>query len=176
MKKILKFVYVFAAFILFTSCETDKSLDPRPILQGGQYVRLDITKTRLYFDDLANAEFGGQLSTPNNDVQKYDLYITRKANGVVLGEYQKLLSVTNFPSQLVITPKMIADIYGITPSELKQGEVYKFLGYATGVDGTVTNYNNLSSTVKSQVGMKQGFKFQTDLENSSAVPGDNYGN
>lgn len=171
MKKI---IYTFvSAFLLFcfSSCETQDSLDPRPVIVDGQYVRLDITKKLLAFDHINEAVFGGTLTTPGNNVASYDLYIRRRnSSTVTTGNYVKIgPTITSFPHELLITPQMIADALSIQVSDLELGDFYLFLGYSKSFDGTIVDYNKLSATVKSQPGMKQGYKFMTTMANDITI-------
>lgn len=167
------------AMFNFSSCETEDARDPRPIIQGGQYVRLDIRDKMLASEHISETKFGGLLSTPNNDVQKYVLKVRRKnPDGITTGNYVELLTVTSFPYQLQVTPQMIADAVGIPVSGLQEGDVYVFFGEAYGFNGYKTNYNNLSATVKTAPGMKQAFRFVTTLQNDNniATSIENYNN
>lgn len=160
------------------SCETQDSLDPRPVIVGGQYVRLDITKKLLAFEHLDEAQFGGTLTTPGGNVEKYVLKVRRKnPNGITTGNYVELLTVNTFPYELIITPQMIAAALGIPVTELQFADFYLFLGESYGFDGKVVNYNNLSPTVKTQPGMKQGYKFMTSLQlDQTIIDQPNYNN
>lgn len=170
MKKIFLLTAFVLAMVSFSSCETQDSLDPRPVIVGGQYVRLDITKKLLAFEHMDTAEFGGTLTAPSGNVQKYVLKVRRRnPNGIVTGNYVEMLTVDTFPYELKITPQMIATALGITVSDLQFGDFYVFFGEAYGFDGTVTNYNNLSATVKAQPGMKQAFRFMTTLATDQAI-------
>jgi len=161
MKKIF-LLPIVAMLFLASACEKEDSLDPLPVKDAGQYVRLDITNKVFAHDHMDATVFGGELTTPGNKVQKYELFVRRtNSNGIVVGNYVQLLTVESFPAELSITPQMIATALGINVADMAQGEVYRFLGYSYGFDGQVINYNNLSATVKAQAGMKQGYKFMT---------------
>ncbi len=168
MKKIISLLLL--AGLSFASCDKQDSLDPRPIDVGGQYVRLDITNKMLASEHIDETYFGGFLSTPANNVEKYVLKVRRRnPNSVITGNYVELLTVTSFPTELKITPQMIADAIGIPVTSLEVGDYYVFFGEAYGFDGKVTNYNNLSSTVKTQPGMKQAFRFVTTLATDANI-------
>lgn len=168
MKKIIALLLLIG--ICIASCETQDSLDPRPIIQGGQYVRLDITNKMLASEHIDETYFGGLLTTPANNVEKYVLKVRRRnPNSVITGNYVELLTVTSFPTELKITPQMIADALQIPVTSLQVGDYYVFFGEAYGFDGTKTNYNNLSSTVKTQPGMKQAFRFVTTLATDANI-------
>jgi hypothetical protein len=58
--KILFYIPVFLiTLVSFSGCEKDDSLDPRPVIVDGQYMRLDIKQDRMDANDLDNAYFGG---------------------------------------------------------------------------------------------------------------------
>lgn len=174
MKKNL-FILFISLFIL-SSCEEDKSLDPRPVIVDGNFVRLDITRQRFIAEDINNTDFGGELTTPGNNVAKYDLFVRRRNPFGVFTDYKHLITVTSFPTDLSITPEMIATALGLQLTDLQIGDNYHFRGYATGFDGTVTDYNSLSATVRGLPSYKQAFLFRTNLELNQQVftPNDNY--
>jgi hypothetical protein len=173
MKKNI-FIVVLSFFIL-SSCEEDKSLNPRPVIVDGNFVRLDITRQHFIYEDINNTDFGGDLTTPGNNVAQYDLFVRRRNPFGVLSEYKHLTTITTFPTNLSITPQMVADALGMQLSELEVGDNYHFRGVATGFDGTVTDFNSLSATVRGLPSYKQAFLFKTDLELNQEVfvPNDN---
>ena len=163
MKKVFFLPIIFMALLSVSGCQTEDSLDPRPVIVNGQYVRLDITNKVLTFEHMETAVFGGQLTAPGNNVKKFELYVRRTSNsGVTAGNYKKInLDVQSFPYDLKITPQILADALEIPVAELQVNDKYNFLGYSYGFDGTEIGYNNLSSTVKTAPGMKQAYKFVT---------------
>lgn len=164
MNKLLFILHIILS-ISFLSCTKDDSLDPLPIIVNADFVRLDIISKRLEFQNLNTTYFGGILSTPNSNIEKYDLYVRRKkSNGIIVSNYVKLLTISSFPYDLKVTPQLIADSYGIPLSEIETAESFSFLGYATTKQGKVISYNDLSSVVKTQPGMKQAFRFYTDIQ------------
>jgi hypothetical protein len=170
----MKKIFIIPTFILllfaFSACETQDSLDPRPVINAGQYVRLDITNRLFSIDHLEETVFGGKLTAPGGNVVKYELFVRRaNSSGVITGNYVKLLTVTTFPSQLSITPEMIATALGISAADLQYSDVYRFLGYSYNANGVVADYNNLSATVKTQASMKQGYKFMTTMSQDSNI-------
>ncbi len=176
MKKIFFIITFFATLI---SCTKEDALDPLPLIVNGDFVRLDITSKRLEFQNLNTTYFGGNLTTPNANIEKYELFVRRKrANGILSSDYIKLLTVTNFPYDLRVTPQLIADAYNIPLSDLQISETYGFLAYATTKQGKVISYDSLSSVVRTQPGLKQAFRFFTDLEKDAVFNPDfnNYQN
>lgn len=170
MKKIFLLPFLFAILISFYGCERQDSLDPRPVLVDGQYVRLDITDKVFALEHPETAVFGGLLTTPGNNVQRYELYVRRKnAAGIITGNNVKLLTISSFPYELKITPQMIADVLGISVSDLEIGDFYGFSGVSYGFDGTKVEYINLSGTVRSQPGMKQAYRFVTSSLTDSSI-------
>ncbi len=171
MKTFIKNIFI-AAFLLvtITSCDQDESLDPRPLLVDGQFVRLDITKQRLQYENLATTEFGGLLTAPGNNVAKYELFVRRRnPSGFITSDYLPLLTVESFPTNLSITPEMIAQALGLQVSDLLVGDNYHFRAVATGFDGKTSDYNSLSATVRGNRNYKQAFLFRTDLQNNVEV-------
>ena len=175
MKKIYFIFFTIFAFS-FISCSKEDAQDPLPIIVNADFVRLDITNKRLEFQNLSTTSFGGSLTTPNSNIVKYDLYVRRqKTNGVTVSNYIKMLTVIDFPYDLKVTPQLIAEAYGIPLTDIQSGESYSFLGFATTKQGKIISYNDLSSIVKTQPGLKQGFKFNTDIQ-TKAVFDPNFNN
>ncbi len=170
MKKIFLIPFLLTMLASFSGCETQDSLDPRPVIVDGQYVRLDITNKVFALEHPETAMFGGMLTTPGNNVQRYELYVRRKnAAGIITGNNVLLLTVNSFPYELKITPQMIADVLGITVSDLQIGDFYGFSGVSYGFDGSKVEFINLSATVRSQPGMKQGYRFVTSSLTDAAI-------
>ena len=88
MKKIFFLLFVFP---FFSSCDRDESLDPRPVFVSGNYIRLDITKKILNFED-ASILFGGSLTAPGLNVSKFNLYVRKTdSNNTSFGEFKFLI-------------------------------------------------------------------------------------
>ncbi len=172
MKKVF-FILFIIVNSFFTSCSKEDALDPLPIIINSDFVRLDITSKRLEFQNFNTTYFGGNLTTPNSNIEKYELYVRRKkTNGVIVSNYVKILTVTSFPYDLKVTPKLIADSYGIPLSDIQTGESFAFQGFATTKQGKIISYNDLSSVVRTQPGMKQAFRFYTDIQTLNFVDPD----
>jgi hypothetical protein len=172
MKKIFFLPALFLLLFSFSGCEKDESLDPRPDMVAGQYVRLDITNKVIAIEHIDSAMFGGTLTAPGGNVQRYELSIRRTSpDGVVTGNYVKLLTVQSFPTQLEITPQMIADALSIPVTDLKAGDIYRFSGASFSANGTKMDYSNLSATVKAQTGLKQAFRFVTGSLTDLSIAG-----
>ncbi len=169
MKKLIMLPFLLVLFSL-SSCEKDESLNPLPTIVQGQYVRLDITKKLLAFEHINEAEFGGLLTNPSNTVVKFELYV-RYSTGidVTANNYVLLRTVTAFPYDLKITPTELATALGKSVSDFNQGDKFRFLGYSYDANGNVADYNSLSATVKTQPGMKQGYKFVTKFESDANI-------
>lgn len=171
MKKIF-LLPILTALLLLSSCEKDDSLDPRPVLVSGAFVRLDIkdnTKKRLNADDVANSVFAGTLTAPGNNVATYNLYIRRTDGaGNSFGEFKLIRTVTSFPYELVISPSDIATALGIQISDIAFGDNYRFYGEAFDFSGKRSDYYSLSQTIQSNLLFyKPAFRFRTDVTNTS---------
>ena len=75
MKKSIKMLILIAGFGLILSCSKDESLDPRPVLVNGQFVKFDIINKVFDSEDLVNSTFGGVLTAPGNKVVRYRMYV-----------------------------------------------------------------------------------------------------
>jgi len=171
MKKIFLLPLFSILFLSFLSCEKDESLDPRPVRESGPFVRLDITKKRLNFDDINNTSFGGLLTTPDAKVSKYNLYVRRTDGfGSAFTEFKLVKTITSFPVELSISPADIATALEIPLSDLQFADVYRFYGEAFDLAGNRVDFYNLSQTIQSnQAFYKQAFRFGTDMTNADGM-------
>ena len=152
------------AFLSFTACQED-SLDPLPTKVVGQFVTLDITQPTMEFDDIENTAFRGIISTPGNNIAKYELFVRRRTpNGIITSDLVLLQTITTFPYELVVTPAQIATALGVDRSTLQVGDIYRFIGYSYDSNGHKAGYNNLSGIVKTTVTMRQGYKWSCDVK------------
>jgi hypothetical protein len=175
MKKLFFLPISFVA-LLFFSC-TEDGLSPLPVKTEGQFIKLEIrdqTK-QLDLNNINTTAFGGTLSTPGNNIVKYDLYVRRSdgVNGQITGDYVLLQTITSFPFELSITPAQIAEALGIPVTSLNDGDFYRFLGYSYDAAGTKTGYLNLSRSVQVAKAVQQGYRFNTEL---TSTPDDVYDN
>jgi hypothetical protein len=170
MKKI-KLIPLLLFFILVSSCQKDDSLDPRPVLVEGSFMKLDITHKRFNIDDLSNTTFGGMLTNPGGKVVKYNLYVRRTDTDTnQAGEFVLLRTITSFPLDLEITPQEIATHIGLPITSLKAGDTFRFIGEAFDANNTRTDYYNLSSTIQSNPeSYKQAFRFGCIMGNNSTI-------
>ena len=168
MKKIF-LLPILIALVLLSSCQKDDSLDPRPLLVDGNFVRLDITNKRLNFDDINNTTFGGMLTNPGGKTAKYNLYVRRTDTDTGLsGEFVLLREITTFPLDLKISAQELATALGLSVTDLKYGDKFRFIGESFDIDGNRTDFYNLSTTIQSnQAFYKEAFRFGTDVANNT---------
>jgi hypothetical protein len=166
MKKVFFIPFLILSFFTFSSCEKDDSLDPRPVLEAGNYVRLDITKKRLNFDELTTTTFGGTLTAPGNKVVLYNLYVRKKDIYGFATDFKLIKTVTTFPFELSITPNDIATALNVDISTLVFGDNYRFYGESFDANGNRADYYSLSTVVQGAPSMKQGYRFVTDMTNT----------
>jgi hypothetical protein len=145
MKNIFsKILIIFCFFHI--SCEKDESLDPRPNLVNGQYVRLDITRDRLNLND-PNTSFGGFLTNPSKDVVRFELFIRLSRADIVQNDYIPFDVITSFDRDYAITPTMISQAFtnaGLDIGLLKKGDFFRIVGYSYNSDGVKSSYQDLS--------------------------------
>lgn len=163
--KTIKLIFSFSILIFsILSCDKDESKNPLPVVENGVFVKLEIKNRQLDFSNIETTSFSGTLYAPSNNVDHYDLYIRRKNPfGVFSNEYTKLLTVTTFPFELIITPQMIADKLNVAVTSLENGDTYDFNGFAFTKDGIKSGYLNIPSVTKTEFTLEQGFRFNTSL-------------
>ena len=146
---------------VFTSCEKDDSLDPRPVQVGGLYARLDITNKVLKDFDPDNSYFGGLLTNPSGKMVKYNLYVKRRDGFSVSSEFALVKEITSFPTELKVYKADIANALGLDISAIGFGDEYYFYAESFDAQGNRADYYSLSATVQGAPGMKQAYRFRT---------------
>jgi hypothetical protein len=168
MKKVLFLPVIFAVILSLSGCEKDESLDPRPLVIQGQFMRLDIDKKRdrIDADNLETSSFGGLLTNPSNDVIKYKLKVRLVRDNVGISDYIDLDSITSFPHDLAINAQKVQDAYAATGVNVivKEGDVFRFVGFSYNTNKVEVAYRDLSATVRTEPGYKQAYKFNTSVE------------
>jgi len=155
--------------LAFSSCDQDESLDPRPVVVAGQFLRLDITKKRMNADDINNTSFGGVLSDPSGKVAKYNLYIRKTNIYGQAGEFVLLKTFTSFPADLNVTPTDIATALNVPLSSLVFADKFRFYGETFDANNVRVDYYSLSSTVQTAIYLRQAYRFVTDLTNTAGM-------
>ncbi len=165
MKNLIKFTLIWFLTVSLSSCEKDESKEPRPLFVDGQYVRIDFTDNRvLDFDNINNTFFGGLITTPGNNVRKFEITVKRRNGGVWGADFAKIpLEINVFPYELKITPQLLATSLNLPISDLKSNDFYLFRCSSTGLDGRIVTYNDLSAVIKNQSSMKQAYLFVTQF-------------
>ncbi len=166
MKKIFFLPVILLLVFSFSACEKDESLDPLPLLVQGQFMRLDITRDRIDANNLETSSFGGMLTNPSNDVVRYELLVRLVRTGFS-SEYIPLGDpLTSFPQDLAITAQKVEDAYLAvgTNVTIQQGDKLRFIGYSYNSQGVRAAYRDLSTTVRSEAGYKQAYRFNCAVE------------
>lgn len=185
MKKILFTICALTLLSVFSSCEKDQSLDPRPQLVPGQFMRLELTYEHKYLianqnpatpdftpQEIEDQYFGGKLTNPSGNVKTYNLYVKRVDLYNLSTEYKLVKTVTSFPYDLKITLGDICNALGVTVNDIKPLEAFYFYGESFDAAGNRAAFNNLSATVQSAPTMFQAYRFRTRTFSKSelAVP------
>lgn len=158
------------------SCEKDESLDPRPLLNSGQFVRLDITKDRIILSD-TESFFGGLLTNPGNVVIRQEFFIRLTRAGNVVNDYIPYEVVSSFNSDFFVTREKIVSAFsnaGLSILPLKVGDNFRIIGYSYDKNENKVGYTNLSRTVQSENTYKQAYRFNFIITNSTTQKVNNY--
>ena len=170
MKKIFLLPFI-ALFLALGSCDQDESLDPRPVMVPGNFVRLDLTEghKRMNAGDLENTYFGGLLTSPSGKVVKYNLYV-RKMDGLAYATDFKLIkTITSFPAELKVTPAEIAEALDVPLNSLVFADTFRFYAESFDDAGNRADYYSLSATIQGAVFMRQAYRFITDLTDQAGT-------
>jgi hypothetical protein len=166
MKKIL---LIILCSTLLISCEKDESLTPTAVLSSGAYVRLDITSKRINADDFTNSFFGGTITTPGNKVGKYNLYVRRTDIYGVATDFVPFKTFTSFPAELKVSAAQLAEAFDIDITDIQFGDNFRFYGESFDINNVRSDYFSLSSVIQSAPSMKQGYRFVTDVTDTSGM-------
>jgi hypothetical protein len=158
----------------FLGCEKDDSLDPRPVIVNGQFMRLDITQSRMDARNLDTAFFGGVLTNPGGTAVKYKMNVlVRRGSQGNLSELIFLREITSFPVNIRITPNDIKQAYidaGIDIGDVVIGDVIRFVCFSYDVNDNKVGFEQLSRTVQSEAAYKQAYRFNTLLTDDFSKP------
>ncbi|SDQ05694.1 hypothetical protein [Flagellimonas zhangzhouensis] len=162
MKSNFKYIFgLFLALLFVAACQDD---DKNPLnvfeLENSQapYVRIVIDESIVAKGDLANSSFVGTVSAPSDNVASWDLSVTLESGGTSTDTIP-LVTVDEFPSTISIPYTDIASALGITVDDISGGDFIRFIGSATGDDGSVVGLENFSATVTGQPEQLQAFNF-----------------
>jgi len=174
MKKFFLIPILFISLFALSSCEDD-SLNPLPVQQLGQFMKLDIDPNhkQMDYNNMNDTYFGGILSNPTNNVVKFELMVRRTTSGELTGDYIPLTTITSFPYDLRITPAQLVEVLGIQLSDIKAGDSFRFYGYSYDSNGNVAHYRSLASIVRTTNALEQAYRFNTSI---SAILDADYNN
>ncbi|GLU43716.1 hypothetical protein Musp01_13400 [Muricauda sp. NBRC 101325] len=143
------------------ACEDDDK-NPLNIFElensAAPYVRIKLDESIVPKGELANSSLSGTVSAPSNNVASWDLSVTMELGGVSTDTIA-LTTITNFPSDISIPYSEMASALGISVDDISGGDFIRFLGTATGMDGSVVTVDNFSPTVTGQPEQLQAFNF-----------------
>lgn len=165
MKKAFKIFLVMISLGLLFSCSKDDSLDPRPVLVSGQYVRYDIKDKVLNSDNLAISTFGGVISAPGGKVVKYNMYVRLFDGSNPSTDFKLLKEITTFPVDAYFTGTEIAAALQIPLSQIATGNRIGFYGESFDADGKRADFSNLSAVIAANsAAYKQAYRFNCSVQ------------
>ncbi len=162
MKSTYKYIFGLFLMVLFMAACEDDDKNPLNVFElensAAPYVRINLDQTIVPKGELANASLSGTVSAPSNNVASWDLSVTMELGGVSTDTIA-LTTVTDFPSDISIPYTEIASQLGLTVDDISGGDFIRFLGTATGDNGTVVTVDNFSANVTGQPEQLQAFNF-----------------
>jgi len=162
MKRIIKSIFglLFLA-VAVIGCE-DEDKNPLNLLQledsKSPYVRIIVDEPIVAAGDIGSSSLTAVVDALDKNVASWNLAVSRESGGVA-SDTVALTTVTSFPSEISISYTDIASALGITTDEISGGDFIRFLGTATGTDGTVVTFDNFSPNVTGQPEQRQAFNF-----------------
>ncbi len=154
-------IALVACSLAFFSCE-DEDKKPINLLEledsKSPFVRIIVEEAIVAAGDIATSSLNGTVDALDKNVASWELSVSRESGGAV-SDTISLTTVTSFPSDISIPYTDIASALGITTDEIAGGDFIRFLGTATGTDGTVVTFDNFSPNVTGQPEQRQAFNF-----------------
>lgn len=167
MKKF--FLLLFVISLVLNSCSQDESLDPRPVLVSGQFVKFDIQNKLIDSKNLATSTFGGVISAPGNKVASYKVYVRMYNAPNPATDFKFLREITKFPSDMYFTASDIATALQIPIADVKESVVLGFYGESFDENGKRTDFSNLSTVIRANsAAYKHAFRFNSAVEDLSS--------
>lgn len=162
MRNIIKpIIGIFFLAVAITGCE-DEDKNPLNLLQledsKSPYVRIIVEQPVVAAGDLASSSLNGTVDALDKNVASWELSVSRESGGVA-SDTVSVTTVTTFPSEISIPYTDVANALGISIDDISGGDFIRFLGTATGTDGTVVTFENFSPNVTGQPEQRQAFNF-----------------
>ncbi len=163
----MKRIYILgliATIMGLASCEQDEK-DPLQIhleeSNKAPYVRIDRAgPSVLGASELESASFEGTVSALEDNVASWEATVTLEAGGEVAAGPVNIVTLNTFPSDISIPYTEIANALGLdNVNEIVGGNILRFLGTATGTDGSVVTQDNLSGNILGQAEQLPAFNF-----------------
>ena len=151
------FATLFLSMLMFFNCE-DNEKSPLPATKDGSFVTIEFDNLILDVSDLENSAIIGTLKAPVPNVARYDLEVRRTSNGVST-DYAPVYSTDVFPSEMVLTPGVIASALGLTNADLLAGDRFDFQAKSISTDGDETLWSTLNIDLQAEVGQLQSYQF-----------------
>jgi len=157
MKKIIFSYTNFLVLVgLLIGCADETTHPWNGLVQEAATVIVDEVVVPVYdVTNLASAKFEAKLSSPTNNISKYDINVSLNGGDTVF-----VKSITSFPATLSVTAQEIATALQMNLEDLAPGDKVSFLAEVTRSDGTVFGVEDLDGDVNNP-GMKQGYWFTT---------------
>ncbi|NAS11170.1 hypothetical protein [Poritiphilus flavus] len=147
--------------IAFMSCD-DEDKKPLNLLGGDEtkapYVRIIVEEPIVAQGDIASSSLNATVSALNNNVASWELSVSRESGGVA-SDTVSLTTITSFPSEISIPYTDVAAALGISTDDILGGDFIRFLGTATGTDGSVFTFDNFTASITGQPEQRQAFNF-----------------
>ncbi len=162
MKNIYKKIaYLIIGLTVFSACE-DEDKNPLNVFElddtQSPFVRIVLDERVVALGDLSSASLTAVVDDPSDNVSSWSLGVSRESGGMVSDTVQ-VLTVNSFPSEISLPYSDVATALGISFDDFQGGDFLRFLGTATGTDGTVVTSENFSNNVITQPEQRQAFNF-----------------
>ena len=168
MKRIYMYIMGLALVCAgFVSCEEDDK-DPMRIHLDesikAPFVRINGFQNVVGKGDLGTASFDATVNALEGNVASWEATVSLEVGGAVAAGPVTVLSTTSFPNDVTMTYEEIASALGLTTDDIDGGNVFRFLGTATGTDGRVVTQDNFSASILGQPEQLPAYNFTVSVE------------
>ncbi|NJL13975.1 MAG: hypothetical protein HC913_13865 [Microscillaceae bacterium] len=203
MNKLKLYFFLPLLLLVGVACE-DEDKNPVPLPPNGAMILIDEVVSALFdLDDISNSRYEAVIRDVANNVASYDILVqVSRQNGRFVSDVSFVKSVTNFSSNLVITPAEVAaavdtlkltedadedDIPDYNPNdpttyillgdenEYEGGDRINFINEIVGVNGVRYFATDQSPDLAGDPGQRSGFRitiFAACPSDEGAIVGD----
>ena len=164
--KSIKIAFSFLLMTLFlVSCEDESKLryEVGGPVQPGAFVTAVVTTSVIDGNDIGAGTYEFTLDAPSGNVESYSMEVRYVGVNGSNSDFVPLLTVTEFPTDVVISTSDLASALGVTVGDFNLGDAFNFIGTSVGTDGQVVEFQDLDQDIASENGQLQAYRLNTSI-------------